>query len=242
MPEIPGANLGDSVPPAVSPPANNTPETPPVVTPPEAINPETVVPYHEREDLKAQAEYVARMAMNRIKEQMAPPAQPTEPPADYRAQIEKIAEKLALKHKIDKDIAMDVLLENRQLVDAELNGMKEKMAAIDLTFRFGGLFSQVPDAGQYAPEMKEIFNTLQPIEREFVMKSPKGAKFLYDEAKLLKAAQAPNPARFSGTAPATRSASPAVKMGTQDQQMNAALEAFKKGDQQAYKNAVKSLG
>lgn len=240
-----GANTGDDgVNPSASPTVDQ-PETPTPVTPETPAAPENVtteVPFHQRPDIKETIDYIGRQVLKSVEEKLGVhnPRQPEETPItlDMRAQIEARAEVFAKKHGVDKAVAMDMMLENRQLLDSEFKNLNQKVESFDLVFKFNALFNEVPDAKNYSKEMGMLLDNMNPRDRKYILESPTGTQFLYFQAKQSRGNTTPRPAAPSTS---SRSPSPALKMGSIDVQVNSVLEAFKKKDPKAFQEAVQSI-
>ena len=125
-------------------------------------------------------------------------------------------------------------------VDKKTRGIEERFQVLDLTMRFGQVFQQNQDAKQYEGKMLEIFNGMNPFEKNFVMNSQDGAHYLYDIAKK-RSGVLPPAARYAGTSTTSRSASASDKIGERDTQIGQALEAFNKGDRVGYERIMANV-
>lgn len=244
-----GANNGvNGVPTPSDSPTENPSDTPNVTpeTPETPLNTETPapeVPFHQRPELRETIDYIGRQVLKAVEERLGSPAprapqETTAITSSVKAEIEARADAFAKKHNVDKQVAMDMMMENRQLLEGDFNALNRKVESFDLVFKFNALFNQVPDAKNYSREMAGMLENMNPTERTFILNSPNGTEFLYFKAKQSK----PNvPARAPAPTTTPRSPNPAMKMGTTDVKVNAAISAFKNKDPKAFQDAVQSI-
>lgn len=124
-------------------------------------------------------------------------------------------------------------------IDKKTKVLENRFDTLDLSMRFSQVFRENEDAKQLEGKMLEVFNSMTPDEKNFVLKSPKGATFLYGEARQ-RAGLTPAPARAAGggSGSSSRSVPASEKTGDSNVQVSQVLDAFKRGDRKEYERLI----
>lgn len=125
-------------------------------------------------------------------------------------------------------------------IDKKTKSLENRFDALDLSMRFSQVFRENEDAKQLEGKMLEVFNAMTPEEKNFVLRSPKGASYLYGEARQ-RAGLLPASSRAAGGgggSSSSRSLSPSEKVGDSTAQLGKAVEALSRGNRAEYERLI----
>ena len=213
----------------------------PEVKEPEVKEPEVKpIPFHE--DLKVQ-EYIARQVDARLEgilSRFGPPAPPVKEEGDP---LDKIAQELAAEEKIDPETAKSFVKKFKVIAEHQNKELSRRLDNFELTQKFSQVFNAHPDeAESVAPKMTEVFGRLNDLEKNFVLKSPDGAEFLFNKAyKEANRGVLPPSARANAGNPPTKGIQPEAKVGSRAALFAKANEAQRKGDRAGYEEIMQQI-
>ncbi len=106
--------------------------------------------------------------------------QPT--PAEKSA-VDRVTDRLVARLGLSKDAARELMEAQREIAQAERAPVDQRLQQYELNGWREGLARKYPDYQATEAKMAEVWNTLQPHERQLALASQRGLEMLYTYAK-----------------------------------------------------------
>ena len=212
-------------------------------TPAGAQNSDDQVPYNENPKIQ---EYINRQVETRVEHGVNSKLATmglniSRQNGQEKSVLDQIAGELTEEYQLHPEKAKSLAQKMRRAASQDVEPLKTKVEEMELTMRFGSVYSKNPDAGQYQKVMTQIFGQMNEVERNFVLRSPNGAQYLYEEAK--KRFPVPGSSDFAkGGSSHSKGIPPQQKGGVgQQTHLDGALKAFQSGDKTEYENRMRLI-
>ena len=213
--------------PAGSPSANNdNGQNGNVSTPP-------VVPFYE--DPKIQ-EYIKRQVEERLSTIMPPASQSH--PASALSQEDELVEEYVRDLNLDKSQARVLVQKIKKAASLNSPQQNEAVSKVEWLLKVNDLVAEFPDASGLNTDMDKIFQSKSKEDKELILRSKDGLKYLYLEARNKKPA---NPMSSTGGSFGGNPVPSGVKTGEGSIHHDQAVKAALSGDRAGYEANVRKI-
>lgn len=161
----------------------------------------------------------------------------------FKTTLEAKIAQLAEERKLDpKDLEVVVQLA-KEAIKEEIIPIKNTVSNFDLTLRFANLYSKYPFARKLDSKMKEVYNNMDSVTKEFVLNSPSGVQFLYTQTKDIHGIKEEGPPTIKSPESSSSFSGPKQeeKLAENQTLLSNAVDLLSKGDRVGYEKAMLAL-